>query len=295
METSAVEVSDLSLCVRRDGRAGSTPFVFWHGLGLAGNGGFLDIAAPPLVEAGYATVALDAPGFGGSSPLPRDAYTIDRLAGLLWELVDALELARPVVLAGHSWGGAIAVTAASQRPADVRALVLFDSGHVNYADWPDARPDATIDELIAEVDAEPMPATWDELVSLLAENKLDQDWTLAAWRNGFDAAPDGGLRRLASREVLAASRAGLMHKRVSDGWPTIAAAGIPTLVLLATEPEEIREINASAAERMHAAIPHVDIRPIAGMRHTLFADLGEATGTIVAEWLGILGGRPSAS
>ena len=65
--------------------------------------------------------------------------------------VSALELTRPVVLAGHSWGGTIAITAAARRPSDVAALVLFDSGHVDYCDLPDARPDATIEELIAEL------------------------------------------------------------------------------------------------------------------------------------------------
>jgi pimeloyl-ACP methyl ester carboxylesterase len=78
------------------------------------------------------------------------------------------------VLSGHSWGGTIAITAAARRPGDVAGLVLFDSGHIDYCDVPDARPEATIEELIAELQADPVPDTWDGLVALLAEQGLDR-------------------------------------------------------------------------------------------------------------------------
>jgi pimeloyl-ACP methyl ester carboxylesterase len=258
--------------------------VFWHGLGHAGNGSFLDVAVPPLVAAGCATYAIDGPGFGGSDAREPGAYSVDALARVLWGTVDALELSSPV-LAGHSWGGAIALTAAGQRPDDVGALVLFDSGHVDYRDLPDARPEATFDELIAELEADPVPDTWDELVALLAEHGLEKDWTLAAWRNGFEIDADGRIRRRTTDVALAAASQGLMQASPSKAWPAIAAARIPTLVLLATEPPEYRQTNLEAAERMHAAVPLADIRPIDGMRHAVFADLGAAAGTLVADWL----------
>lgn len=284
MDVRSVDVAGSSVCVRTWGRPNGIPFVFWHSLGFAGNGAFLDVAAPPLVEAGFAPIALDAPGYGGSAALDREEYAVDRLADLLWNLVDALELRRPIVLSGHSWGGTIALTAAAQRPEDVRALVLFDSGHIDYADWPGARPEATFEELLAELEADPPPTTWDDLVILLAEHGLDQEWTLAAWQEGFDVAADGGLQLRASNEVLAASRMGLMRARASDAWPTVAGAQIPTLLLLATEPEELREPNEAAAGRMQAIVPEAEIRPVPGMRHAVFADLGAGVGATVAEW-----------
>ena len=108
--------------------------------------------------------------------------------------------------------------------------------------------------------------------------------TLAA-REGFGVEPDGRITRITSNIALAASRQGLMRGRASGAWPAVAAAAIPTLVLLATEPLEQRKENAEAGERIRRAVPHADVRPIEGMRHAVFADLGASTGTLVADWL----------
>ena len=284
MDVRSVDVAGSSVCVRTWGRPNGIPFVFWHSLGFAGNGAFLDVAAPPLVEAGFAPIALDAPGYGGSAALDREEYAVDRLADLLWNLVDALELRRPIVLSGHSWGGTIALTAAAQRPEDVRALVLFDSGHIDYADWPGARPEATVEELLAELEADPPPTTWDDLVILLAEHGLDQEWTLAAWQEGFDVAADGGLQLRASNEVLAASRMGLMRARASDAWPTVAAARDPD-----PAPARHRARGAARAERGGGRTDAGDRAgggdPAgSGDAPRRFADLGAGVGATVAEW-----------
>jgi pimeloyl-ACP methyl ester carboxylesterase len=279
-----VDVDGTSVCVRRIGSPDGMPFVFWHGLGHAGNGSFLDVAAPPLVAAGVTTYGIDAPGYGRSGSIAPDGYASETLVRMLWSVVEGIELEQPI-LSGHSWGGTIAIGAAARRPADVRALVLFDSGHIDYAELSDARPDATIEELIAELEADPVPETWDELVGLLAEHGLDQPWTLEAWREGFDVAPDGRISRLTSDLALASARRALMSSRASESWPAVAAARIPTLVLLATEPPEQRQMNAEAGERLQAAVPHADVRPIEGMRHAAFPDLGAGAGALIVDWL----------
>ena len=56
-------------------------------------------------------------------------------------LADALELQR-LALMGHSWGGSIAVHTAAAHPDRIDALVLLDSGHVDYGALPDVEPDA---------------------------------------------------------------------------------------------------------------------------------------------------------
>jgi pimeloyl-ACP methyl ester carboxylesterase len=285
VQTRTVDVAGTSVCVRGWGNEGAIPFVFWHGLGLGNNGSFLEVATPALVAAGVQPIALDAPGFGDSAALERDGYGGDRLVDFLWALIDALDLARPVVLAGHSWGGTLAIVAAARRPDETAALVLLDSGHIDPADSLEGNVEATFEELIAQLEAEEIPATWDDLVEILAQEGMGQPWTIAAWRHGVDVDDSGALRVKASFETLAAARIGLMQTRATEAWPTVAAAGIPTLLLLATEPEPVRERNAAAAERMRAAFPAADLRAVEGMSHDVFVDLGAEAGAVVADWL----------
>jgi len=70
----------------------------------------------------------------------------------LRELVDAHALDRPVLL-GHSWGGAIAVRYAGAFPDDVRAIVLLDSGHIDYGRLENVDLDRTPEEWVEEARA----------------------------------------------------------------------------------------------------------------------------------------------
>ena len=284
MRVRTVDVAGTSLCVRSWGEPDGIPFVFWHWLSFGGNGSFLDVATPALVEAGFAPVALDGPGFGDSAPVDRDGYAVDRLADLLWALIDATVERRPLVLAGHSWGGAIAITAAARRPDDVAALALLDSGHVDYADWSGANPNATVEELVAELEAE-FPATWDELVSILTRDDLAQTWTLDAWANSFavdevrNAAAEGVPGddcRLTDRAHGGAGERSLADRR-GGGNPDPRAARDRARI----DPRAERGGRRADARRL----PGVELRPVEGMRHAVFADLGAAVGVLIADWL----------
>jgi pimeloyl-ACP methyl ester carboxylesterase len=121
------------LHVHEWGSDGDVPVVFWHALGEGQSGVHFAEVGRGLARAGFHVVAVDGPGFGRTPVLPTERYELVALAGLLDELIDERELDRPV-LAGHSWGGCIAMTFAATHPHDVRALVLFDSGHLDYAE-----------------------------------------------------------------------------------------------------------------------------------------------------------------
>ena len=77
----------------------------------------------------------------------------------------------------------------------------------------------------------------------------------------------------------------LMRSYQSEQWAPIAAAGIPTLLLLATVPDEARNANEAAAPAFQAAIPHADVRFIEGASHSLITDLRDRFGSMVADWL----------
>ena len=241
------------------------------------------MAAEPLVAAGVRVIALDAPGFGRSAELEAGAYAVERLVVLLWEIADALGVER-VVLAGHSWGGTIGVIAAAERPERTEALVLLDSGHADFADLPTADLSTTREQLIASAAENSDVASWDELVELLRAEGLDQPWMLDAWREAVLEDADGRVRLRAGAVARGAAMYEALRATPSASWPVLGAAGIPTLLVLATEPAEARETNERLLPRFLAAVPQADaVRP--GCRHTVFADLGARAGTIVAEWL----------
>ena len=66
MDVEDVQVGRALVHVRRWGAASGKPLFYWHGGG--GRSEETALLAPPLVEAGYALYALDAPGYGSSAP-----------------------------------------------------------------------------------------------------------------------------------------------------------------------------------------------------------------------------------
>ncbi|HEY6324929.1 MAG TPA: alpha/beta fold hydrolase [Candidatus Cybelea sp.] len=71
---------------------------------------------------GVRTIAVDLPGFGGSSTL-TGPYNLDRFAAELRALLESLGTG-PVVAVGHSMGAKVALRLAIEAPAMVRGLVL---------------------------------------------------------------------------------------------------------------------------------------------------------------------------
>ena len=94
------------------------PVLFLHGIGGAAR-----LFQGQLRHFGqrYRAVAWDAPGYGGSVPLPL--VTIDALAAALGLFIRTLGLERPVIV-GHSLGGMIALRLLAEAPHLVRGLVL---------------------------------------------------------------------------------------------------------------------------------------------------------------------------
>jgi pimeloyl-ACP methyl ester carboxylesterase len=130
------------------------------------------------------------------------------------------------------------VTYAATFPDGVRALVLLDSGHIDYADLAEAEIGKSYEERLTEVRARPDPRN--------AEGR-------AMAMNG-------------------------MGDRVSPAWTVIAEHRIPTLLLLATEPphgDQNREHIGSFEEAMpHAEIRWVE-RATHGIVGTTGPGLGD--------------------
>jgi pimeloyl-ACP methyl ester carboxylesterase len=235
-----VELDGIALAVHRWGDAG--PHVlFWHALGPDPSGLDFEPVAERLIASGLRVTAVDGPGFGASPLLEADGYGLDALASIVAGVVARLHLA-PVVVVGHSWGGAIAVRFAASHPDQVEALVLLDSGHMDYADLAD------VDERTAE--------EWVEQVR------------------------SRGVQR---PEAMGRAMSG-MTERISGDWPKIDAAGIPTLIFLATVPPH-GDQNREHIERFQEALPRAEVRWLDGVSHSMLSDVGAELGDEVAVWL----------
>jgi pimeloyl-ACP methyl ester carboxylesterase len=280
-------VDGVPLAVRHWGEPDGRPVFFWHALGAVVSGAWIAEVALALAEAGHRVVAVDGPGFGESPPLPPDGYAVPALARLLWAVIDTLGLERPVLI-GHSWGGTIAVHAAADRPSAVRAVVLFDSGHLDYADVPGSNPEASLEERVEAMrgqilDVPNFDALSDEFASEIARPATPE--LLDALRAGIRVQPDGAVDPIVSPETRAAALQGAVDERPSQSWPVLADAAVPVLLLLATEPENTRLQNEAAAERFGAAVPLAELRWCEGWGHDLIADGGPTLAGEVLAWL----------
>lgn len=99
---------------------GPVKVVWLHGWGRRGQ----DFSAPArtLAAAGFASVALDLPGFG-ASPAPEVVGGARHYAELLVPAIREIS-GEPLVIVGHSFGGRVATVLAAVHPELVKSLVL---------------------------------------------------------------------------------------------------------------------------------------------------------------------------
>lgn len=100
--------------VHHSGAGGIPSILALHGWGRRG-------ADFDATLEGLDAVALDLPGFG-ATPAPTSAWGAAGYADAIAPILD--ELATPVVVVGHSFGGRVAVVLATTHPERVAALVL---------------------------------------------------------------------------------------------------------------------------------------------------------------------------
>lgn len=283
MNVHRLDLAGRTLAVREWPGAG-TPLLAWHALGQAASGAFAAIIASRLAAHGLHPYAVDGPGFGESTPLPIAAYTVDLMADQLLQAADALELEQPVVL-GHSWGATIVLEAARRNPRRFAGVVLLDAGHADYADWPTAKPAATIEELIdAARLADEVATSWGELEAEVEEAYPGREWMLEFFRAGTRLGAEGRVMAIASAEVRGAALHGLTRARPSLAWPVLQAAGTPGLLLLATVPEEADRTNRLFVPVFRAAWPDAEVAHIDGATHSLFTEFGEGLGDVIGDW-----------
>lgn len=123
-------------------RQKGAPLIFLHG--LASQAHMFDQVAPLLADS-FRVIALDQRGHGESAK-PNDGYDFANVTQDLVALLDALRIKRAIV-AGHSWGGNVALYFAAHFPERARGLVLIDGGFLDIQANPEMTWERTEKEL----------------------------------------------------------------------------------------------------------------------------------------------------
>lgn len=119
-----VELSNGSVHYELSGDENAQTVVLLHGYSVPMY--IWDMTFNPLVEAGFRVLRLDLYGRGFSDR--RDLrYDKDLYIAQVSDLLEALNITRPVDMVGMSMGGSISVAFADQYPEKVRKLIFIDT------------------------------------------------------------------------------------------------------------------------------------------------------------------------
>lgn len=239
-----------------------SPVVLVHGLG--GSAANWVQVFPGLV-ARHRVVALDLPGHGGSPSLRRGAGVGD-FATAVAAALDELDTG-PVLVAGHSFGGHVALRLALQRPDLVAGLLLVAAAGISTA-MPAARRYVTLATRLR-------PA---KLVQPLARRfGARTGFRRAVLRPWFvsdaDALPPRALRGLFrdTREHDGVDVAGAAMTR-DDPRAEIGAIGCPALVLWGARDLQLPVADGVELARRLGA----PLRVVADCGHLVLAERPEA-------------------
>lgn len=224
----------------------------------------------PLAAAGLRPVAVDLPGCGRSGgELTAATAAVPALTAWVARFLDALGAQRPLLVAGHDIGGALAQRLAAGGAVERLALV----NSVTYDSWP-------VPGVARYRDPEVVAAT------TAAE-------LVAARRTAITAA----LGRPASEEELADYLSPWAELRVARSWMALAGAAdprytlelvdglrqaaVPTLLLWG---EEDTFQRVAFAERYAAEIPGATLHRIAGSGHIPMESAPDEAAAALARW-----------
>jgi pimeloyl-ACP methyl ester carboxylesterase len=272
----------VTLATHELGDPAAPPLVFLHALGVGTSGRYVSEIAPLLRRR---VIGVDGAGFGASPALEWTGYELDSYVLRLIDLLDELGLEQTALM-GHSWGGLLACHLAAARPERMSAVVLLDSGHLDYPDQPGVDPDLPLEAWIQR--AGRTRWQWPSREAFLAELREDATRTTPEYEQavlaGMVEDPDGSLHG-PTPDVRGAVYCALARARSSEAWPTIDVDRIPTLLVYATEPADRAAENEAGAQRLVRAIGSAEAVPLPGSGHDLIADGGPAPAEIVADRL----------
>jgi len=126
MESKIIDVSGLKVRYLETSARGDIPLIILHGWGSSIDS-WKNVASA-LGEGDIKVFILDLPGFG-QTPEPPSAWNTSDYVEFVKKFARELGLQK-FNLAGHSFGGQLAITYATQYPQDIRKLILIAAARI---------------------------------------------------------------------------------------------------------------------------------------------------------------------
>jgi 3-oxoadipate enol-lactonase len=223
-----------------------------------------------LQEDGWRTLALDPPGHG-KSPGPGRSFTMDECADAVVQVLDAMDVRRPVVLLGTSWGGFVAPRVALRAPSRVRGMVLFNTSAEEAA--PLERLRAWLLTKLLAVGA------LDELVNrVLVSTMLGKETRHRQPEVGADLTKD--FRAWDRRGAITTVRSVLVER--ASMLEALWEVKVPALIVSAKEDTLLPTIHSQRIVQKLANASHVEVT---GAKHLVPLEVPEAANSLIREFL----------
>lgn len=279
-DSGYVEVDEALLFYRTLGEG--PPILVLHGGPSIGHRYLVD-GLRPLAD-DYRLVFFDQRGIGrstGSADSSRltVSRTLDDIEAVRRTLAD-----EPVFVLGHSWGGALALSYAIDRPEAVRALVLVDPTEPGSR-FRDER-DANLARATTAVDSAELadlfgsaayhegdPAVVEEIYRTIYRPWLGDRSAAVRFRFGLDL--EAALRGRAVGARVSAADAGLAR------WADVGRLEAPTLIVHG----EVDPIPVDMARRLAAEIEGARLEVLDGVGHFPMVERPERLNATVREFL----------
>lgn len=221
-------------------------------------------AIGPLAELGLHVIALDLPGHGGSDE-PVSGYYLSDYADVVSAFLahPALALSRPVTLAGHSLGAAIAMQFAQMHPDQIERLVLVSAGGLGRQIHPILRA-ATLPGVagLLRMTVNPRTASMYARPGLHRALRLGPESVVNLGRMGQSIMSDAGRATfVASARAVITPAGGQLGNMLEHGFVTDDQ---PTLIVWSANDPIIPVQHAIAA---HERLPNSRLEVFAGATH----------------------------
>jgi len=253
MEQKRIQIKGTEICYLQQGDG--TPVLLLHG-----NTGCNLWYEKVMDIPGLALWAPDLPNFGCSSNI--DQIDIDVYADYAKAFADAVGLEKPV-LVGHSFGGAVAMSAVLRNPGWARSMMLIDA---------------------APADGLPTP---EEHYPIIEQYKQNRDLMKQALGALMPDVPDPDhFERLVDKGMEMNPDAYVGHAKVLTDFDYVESAGKHEGTVLVVVGDRDPLITVEHAKKTAAQFPTATMRTVEGVGHAVMVERPEEFKAILREFAG---------